>query len=184
MSITLKQAQAELTKKDLQIAELQKQNAKLQAAMQAFQAGAKRSVEYVSSDVATSNKKAKITGPTSDQIVSQSTSVTRKVQGQISSKLKWKPKTFPYMKGTGNTKGARVEVVCKHPHVFEHIFRGTAIKKGKDGKLSCSFKTQDEVYRLPFHAPSYRYSSASLRAPCSASYKEGALIFSFKYRID
>lgn len=185
MSITLEQAQAELSKNDRQLIELQKRNAELQEIIKA-QGGVvksskkKRSSEGVLKDSTNSNKKAKTVDP--EKIATLATSVTRKIQGQISAKLKWK-KSFARMKG-GATKGARVEVVCQHPEVFEYIFSDATIKTGKDGKLSCTIKDEDEVYSLPFKGKSYQYSSASLQAPCSASFKDGALVFNFKYCID
>lgn len=109
--------------------------------------------------------------------------VIRKIQGQINSRLKWKS-SFKMMKQNPDiTQGARVEVPCNDPAIFEKIFQGATIKQGKDGKLSCTFKENDQVNALPVHGTSYRYSSAKLRAPCSATYKDHALIFSFKFCI-
>ena len=65
-----------------------------------------------------------------------------------------------------------MEVVCTDPEVFERIFSGVTIKKGKDGKLSCSVKTNEEADKwsnMPFSGKSYRYNSSVLSAPYSAS---------------
>lgn len=177
---TAKQAQVEFAKNEKSIAELQTRNSELEAIIEAKGGKVKRALQDVSN---ASNKKQKTVELDEIQIASQRSSVIRKVQGQISSKLKWK-KSYSAMKSGDTKKGGRVEVVCKHPEVFERIFRGANIKTGKDGKLSCSFKTDDEVYSLPFKGKSYRYNSAELCAPCSASFKDGALVFSFKYGIE
>ena len=142
-------------------------------------ASTKRTLKDVSNGEERATKKVR---PNKDEEKIRKTmnSVIRKVQGQINAKLKWKP-SFKQLKNTDNTKGGRVEVVCNDPEVFERIF-GDA-KKGKDGKLSCSFKTDEEVEDLPFNGKTYRYNRAELRAPCSASLKDSALVFSFKFCI-
>lgn len=112
----------------------------------------------------------------------QTSSVTRKVQGQIRAKLKWKS-SYEAMRTKDTKKGGRVEVVCQHPEVFGRIFEGTDIKTAKHGKLSCTFKTDDGVFSLPFKGKSYHYHLSKLRAPCSASFKDGVLTFSSKYSI-
>jgi hypothetical protein len=84
----------------------------------------------------------------------------RTIQKLINDRLKWK-NSYKYLKG-GDTKGGRVEVVCNEPEVFERIFEGATIKKGKDGKLSCSLKSEDDVHKcnLKFKGKSYRYGSS------------------------
>jgi hypothetical protein len=92
-----------------------------------------------------STKKHRTTEQDEEKQRKQMNGVIRKVQGQINAKLKWK-NSFKQMKNNSDIKkGGRVEVVCNDPAVFEKIFDGATIKKGKDGKLSCSFKTDDEV---------------------------------------
>lgn len=111
--------------------------------------------------------------------------VMRKIQSEINSKLKWK-NSFRNLKGENNFKGARVEVVCSYPEAFEEIFKnrmGATIKTSKDGKMSCSMKTNDEVKEELFSGPSYRYNSAVLNAPFTASLKDNALVFGFKFTI-
>jgi len=177
-SLTLNDAQAEFAENEKLIAELQKRNAELEVII--LSKGGKTNKRVLQDVSNASNKKARpATELTVDQICKQTAAVTRKVQGQISAKLKWK-RSFSRMVGT---KGGRVEVVCKEPAVFEEIFKCATIKKGKDGKLSCAFKTDDEVAGLPFRGKSYPYSRAELRAPCSASLKDCALVFSFKYSV-
>jgi hypothetical protein len=130
-------------------------------------------------------KAKKTTSSVSDEakLEKAANGVIRKIQGQINARLKWK-NSFKAMKNSDVTKGGRVEVPCPDPAVFEKIFQGHAdIKKGKDGKLSCTFKEEDEVSSLPLHGKSYRYNSSELRAPCSATYKDHAITFSFKFCI-
>lgn len=71
------------------------------------------------------------------------------------------------------------------PPVFERIFDGAAIERGKDGKPSCAIKTEEEEGRcgLPFKGKSYRYNSSFLSAPYSASSKDNTLTFSFKFGV-
>lgn len=181
--ITLEEAQAEFAENEKRMAELQLRNAALEGILEAKGGSSqvkKRALQDVSNNQASNKKLKKI--PTLSQIESQVTSVRRKVQGQINAKLKW-TNSMAGMKRTDVKKGCRIEVVCKHPQVFQRIFGDATIKTGKNGKLSCSFKTDDEVYYLPFEGKKYRYSRAELRAPCSASFNEGALVFSFKYCI-
>ncbi|KAL7548677.1 hypothetical protein ACHAWF_013070 [Thalassiosira exigua] len=113
------------------------------------------------------------------------TNVTvRTIQNLVNEKLKWKS-SFQRLKG-GGKQGARVEVACTEPEVFERIFKGAEIKRGKDGKLSWAVNTDEEVqeYRnFPFKGKSYRYNSSELVAPCAASLKDGKLTFRFKYTI-
>mmetsp|Transcript_31230 Transcript_31230/g.56671 ORF Transcript_31230/g.56671 Transcript_31230/m.56671 type:complete len:206 (+) Transcript_31230:38-655(+) len=108
---------------------------------------------------------------------------TRTIQKLINDKLKWK-NSYRNLKG-GDTKGGRVEVVCSDPEVFERIFNGATIKRAKDGKLSCSLKTEEDAEKcnLPFEGPSYRYDRSYLCAPYSASLKDSGLTFSFKFGI-
>ena len=106
--------------------------------------------------------------------------VSRKLQAQIKSKLEWK-NSFRALKN-GATRGARVEVTCNDPKVFEEIFKFTTVKKTKD-RLSCSLKTEDEVDDFPFSGKSYRYNTSVLTAPISASLKENTLTLSFKFTI-
>lgn len=129
-------------------------------------------------------KKKARKGPTEAEKLAKSVKqVTRAIQGQINAKLKWKS-SFKGMKGTGNTKGCRCEVVCTDPKVFEAIFADGDIKKSKDGsKLSVSFKEDSDVYDLPFRGKSYRFDDATLRAPVSANLKDCALTFNFKFSI-
>ena len=118
------------------------------------------------------------------QVRDAANKVIRKVQANIKAKLKWK-NSFCSLKD-GNCKGARVESVCNSAEVFEEIFKnrmGGTIKTSKDGKMSCSFKTDDEVKRMEFSGPSYRYNSAVLRAPFTASLKDNTLTFGFKFTI-
>ena len=108
----------------------------------------------------------------------------RKIQAQINLKLKWK-NSYRSLKG-GDVKGARVEAVCNSPEVFEEIFKnrmGGAIKTSKDGKMSCSIKTDEEVKEMEFSGPSYRYNSASLKAPFTACLKDNTITFAFKFTI-
>lgn len=177
---TVAEAQAEFAKNEQQIAELQTRNSELEAIMAAKGSKVKRALQDVSN---ASNKKQKTVALDETKIASQTSSVTRKVQGQIGAKLKWKS-SYKAMRNNDTKKGGRVEVVCQHPEVFERIFEGADIKTAKDGKLSCTFKTDDEVFSLPFKGKSYPYNSSELRAPCSASFKDGALTFSFKYSIE
>lgn len=107
--------------------------------------------------------------------------VIRAVNGQISSRLKWKS-SYKAMCRSGSVKGCRVEVPCAHEAVFEEIFGSDTIKR-KGDKLSCSLKDQDDVWDLPFKEKSYRYNSAEIRAPISASLNECKLTFSFKFAI-
>lgn len=110
--------------------------------------------------------------------------VIRKLQAQINLKLKWK-NSYCSLKG-GGTKGARVEAVCSNPEIFEEIFgkwMGGKVKKSKDGKMSCSFKTDDEVKESQFSGPSYRYNQAELTAPFTASLKDNTITFGFKFTI-
>mmetsp|Transcript_24862 Transcript_24862/g.59895 ORF Transcript_24862/g.59895 Transcript_24862/m.59895 type:complete len:206 (-) Transcript_24862:170-787(-) len=108
----------------------------------------------------------------------------KSIQGLINGKLKWS-NTFRNLKD-GNKKGGRVEVVCTDPEVFERIFKDATIKKGKDGKMSCSAKTDGEAenWNLPFRGKSYRYDASYLHAPLSASLNGGTLSFSFKYSLE
>lgn len=107
----------------------------------------------------------------------------RTIQKLINDRLKWK-NSYKYLKG-GDTKGGRVEVVCNEPEVFERIFEGATIKKGKDGKLSCSLKSEDDVHKcnLKFKGKSYRYGSSYLCAPYTASLKDNTLTFGFKFGV-
>ena len=131
--------------------------------------------------VAPAKKKARKNVNEAEILTKNVNKVKRAIQGQINAKLKWK-NSFRRIKGTGVKKGGRCEVVCNDPKVFEEIFGADNIKKTKD-KLSCSFKEDDEVYSLPFHGKEYRYDSAELRAPVTASLKDNALTFSFKFSI-
>jgi hypothetical protein len=146
----------------------------------------KRALKDVSSATSSqegSTKKPRTTEQDEEKQRKQMNGVIRKVQGQINAKLKWKNSFKPMKNNSELKKGGRVEVVCNDPAVFEKIFDGATIKKGKDGKLSCSFKTDDEVEELKFHGTDYRFNCATLRAPCSASLKDSALVFSFKFSI-
>ncbi|KAL7533821.1 hypothetical protein ACHAXR_009719 [Thalassiosira sp. AJA248-18] len=107
----------------------------------------------------------------------------RTIQQLINEKLKWKS-SYKQLMG-GDTKGGRVEVVCTDPEVFERIFDGTTIKKGKDGKLSCNMKTEEDARKvdLPFKGKSYRYNSSVLCAPYTASLNDNKLTFSYKFSI-
>ena len=107
-----------------------------------------------------------------------------KIQAQINLKMKWK-NSYRSLKG-GDVKGARVEAVCNSPEVFEEIFKnrmGGAIKTIKDGKMSCSIKTDEDVEEMEFSRPSYRYNSASLKAPFTACLKDNTITFGFKFTI-
>ena len=108
----------------------------------------------------------------------------RAVQSQISAKLQWKG-SFKQLRHGDATRGARVEAACPDPDIFERIFAGTKIKRGKDGKLSCSVKAEDEEaqWRVPFKGKSYRYNQSYLSAPYTANWKEGTLTFGFKFGI-
>ena len=88
----------------------------------------------------------------------------RTIQKLINDKLTWKG-SYKHLKG-GDTKGGRVEVICNEPEVFERIFEGAVIKKGKDGKLSCSLKSTEDIDKcnLKFKGKSYRYGSSYLCA--------------------
>ena len=139
--------------------------------------------------VAKKPKKAKTDTAAADaaKLEKAANGVIRKIQGQINSRLKWK-NSYKAMKYNSDiTKGGRVEVPCASPEIFEKIFSGISatapIKSGKDGKLSVAFKDEDQVSSLPLHGKSYRYNSAELRAPCTATYKEHAVTFSFKFCI-
>ena len=123
--------------------------------------------------------------PKKDEATIQSlTDMTvRTMQGLINEKLKWKS-SYKYLKG-GDTKGGRIEVACNEPEVFERIFKDATIKKGKDGKLSCNIKTEEEVRKvvLPFKGVKYRYGSSYLSAPYMASLKDNKLSFTFKFSL-
>jgi hypothetical protein len=108
----------------------------------------------------------------------------RNIQNLINDKLKWKD-SYKRLTRNFEKKGGRIEVVCSEPEVFKRIFEGAAIKEGKDGKLSCSLQTDDEVENcnLPFKGKSYRYSCSYLCAPITASLKDGTLTFGFKFGI-
>ena len=146
----------------------------------------KRALTEVSSNQEAPPSKKTKKDTTSDELTGEAlqkatSSVTRKLQGQINSRLKWK-NSFRNLKH-GALKGGRVEVVCNHPQVFEEIF-GTAVKTSKDKtKLSCKFTTDDQVYELPLRGKSYRYNRTELCAPVSASLKDNTLVFSFKYTV-
>jgi hypothetical protein len=121
----------------------------------------------------------------SDEEVKQAAnSVIRRINSEIKSKMQWKP-SFKGLKG-GGVKGARVEVVCNSPEVFDEIFKnqmGATVKTSKDGKKTCSMKTDEEVKEIPFSSPDYRYSYSELKAPFTASLKDNALVFGFKFTI-
>ena len=141
--------------------------------------GAKAAVSSSATTVSTAKDEA--------QLQKAADALTRKLQGQINEKLKWK-NSFRNLKGTYDKKGARVEVVCSDPSVFEKIFEGGIVKKAKDGKLSCSVKTEEEWEKVEnlchkLQGKGYRYNNSYLAAPFSASLKDSALVFSFKYGI-
>lgn len=142
---------------------------------------AKRDLKDRSS--ANESKRPKKTEEDPEKLHKMKNGIFHKIQGQINSKLKWKS-SFIGMKGTDTTKGGRVEVVCNDPGIFHLLFEGSTIKEAKDVKLFCTFKTEDEVDSLPFHGKLYRYNSTSLRAPCSVSLKDSALIFSFIFSVN
>lgn len=107
------------------------------------------------------------------------------VQKLINEKLKWKG-SFKQMSKTGDKKGGRVEVVCQDPEVFERIFSGATAKRSKDGKkITVSVKTDDEAakWRCPFSGKRYRYNSAYLSHPYTASWSDSKLTFSYKFGI-
>eukprot|EP00571_Detonula_confervacea_P017650 CAMPEP_0172312780 /NCGR_PEP_ID=MMETSP1058-20130122/18559_1 /TAXON_ID=83371 /ORGANISM="Detonula confervacea, Strain CCMP 353" /LENGTH=199 /DNA_ID=CAMNT_0013026325 /DNA_START=25 /DNA_END=624 /DNA_ORIENTATION=+ len=130
-------------------------------------------------------KAAAVVSPKKDEATLEKMTETtiRTIQRLMNDKLKWKS-SYSQLKG-GGTKGGRLEVVCSEPEVFERIFKGATIKKGKDGKLSCSMKTEDDAEKcnLPFEGKSYRYNSSYLCAPFSSSLKDNTLTFSFKFGI-
>jgi hypothetical protein len=113
-----------------------------------------------------------------EALVKSAQQVEKKRQTQINSKLQWK-NSFKALKGGTALRGARVEVTCNDPKVFEKISQNASIKKTKD-RLSCSFKTDDEVDTLPLHGKSYRYNASEVRAPVSASLKDNTLTFTFQ----
>ena len=104
--------------------------------------------------------------------------VVRAINGQISSRLKWKA-SYKFLNG-GNTKGFRVEVPCSYPEVFSHLFPDV---KTKGEKMTSNIKTDDGVSCLPFKGKSYRYSSAKLRGPASATFSDYKITFSCKFSI-
>lgn len=107
------------------------------------------------------------------------------VRKLINEKLKWKG-SFKQMSKTGDMKGGRVEVVCQDPAVFESIFAGATAKRSKDGKkITVSVKTDDEAakWRCPFSGKKFRYNSAYLSHPYTASWSDSKLTFSYKYGI-
>jgi len=119
------------------------------------------------------------------------------IQQCMNEKLKWK-NSYKQLKD-GATKGGRVEMACTDPEVFKRIFSGLTIKKGKDGKLSCSAKTNEEADKwkyggaaypseyIPFDGRSYRYNRSELCPPFSASLNPGLsydiLTFNYKFTI-
>lgn len=118
------------------------------------------------------------------QIRDAADKVIRKIQAQINMKLKWK-NSYRSLKD-GRTQGARIEAVCTSPEAFEEIFKnrmGGTVKTSKDGKMACSIKMDDEVKDMQFSGPSYRYNSAHLVAPFTASLKENTITFGFKFTI-
>lgn len=108
------------------------------------------------------------------------------LQSQINAKLEWKNR-YRNLKDSMR-KGARVEVACSDPALFESLFEGAMIKKGKDGKLSTMVKTEEEWIKVKKLSPKlngrkYRYNASFIEAPISASLKDCSLTFSFKFGI-
>lgn len=103
----------------------------------------------------------------------------KKLNKQISTRLDWKP-SFKYMNGA--IKGAKVDIDCSEPEVFKAIFDG--VKESSQGKLSRTFKTDQEVEDAGFYGKSYRYGAhATIKAPASATWSNGKLTFTFKYTV-
>ena len=108
--------------------------------------------------------------------------VLKAVNKEISNRLKWQS-SFKAMKESGALKGARVEVPCAYEEVFGELFEDEFVKR-KGNKLTCFIPTDEHVKEIPFNwTKSYRYNSAELRAPFSASFSDNKLVISFKFAI-
>jgi len=126
----------------------------------------------------------------------------QKLNKQIFDRLQWKA-SYKHMNGDF-IKGGRVEIDCPEPEVFIAMFadddeccEGKAksmegklkgdtngIKKASSGKLSRSFKTDDDVECSGLKGKTYRLGSeAVLKSPTSVSLHHGKLACSFKYTV-
>lgn len=126
----------------------------------------------------------------------------QKLNKQIFDRLQWKA-SYKHMNGDV-VKGGRVEIDCPEPEVFIAMFadddecwEGTSksmegklkgdmngIKKASSGRLSRSFKTDDDVECSGLKGKTYRLGSeAVLKAPTSVSLHNGKLACSFKYTV-
>ena len=127
----------------------------------------------------------------------------QKLNKQIFDRLQWKA-SYKHMNGDV-IKGGRVEIDCPEPEVFITMFADddeccegksksmeiklkgdtNGIKKARSsGKLSRSFKTDDDVECSGLKGKTYRLGSeAVLKSPTSVSLHHGKLACSFKYTV-
>eukprot|EP00978_Attheya_sp_CCMP212_P023367 scaffold71507_cov35-Attheya_sp.AAC.1 len=104
-----------------------------------------------------------------------------KLNKQIDFRLEWKS-SFRYM--NGQVKGGRVDIDCPEPEVFLAIFDEEHVKKTSAGKLTRTFKTDEEICDANLFGKQYRFgATANLMAPASVSLNNGKLSFSFKYTV-